>query len=145
LGWMPNWISQAIRQHKGRVHCIWGAPINDFYDGTVTDQFVYDNGVVPLIKAIRSIDPAAAITICTGTKSTTPSVEAHFEASSTLIRNGAAANNYSVVELRNDPIMGTYNSTIYKDAVHPTNAGHDRMATLIQPRIQSWLTSIGVS
>lgn len=147
LNWFPGWMAQAIRQHKGRVHCVWGTPLNDYYNASITPDFAYNNGVLKLIQLIRSIDPSAAITLCTGTRNSQAGFDALLDQGSVLIRNGAAANNYNVVEVRNDSVMGiqppgTGNAT-YKDGGHLGVAGCERMATLIVPTLQSWLTSLG--
>lgn len=145
LRWFPGWMAQAVRQHRGRVHFVWGAPINDYYDGTVTPSFVYNEGILKLIELIRGVDPSAAVTICTGTRSVIQKHDDDMRDGSVLIRNGAAANNYNVVEVRNDPVMGIQPTAgdmredYYKDGLHLGNAGCRRMAELIVPTLSSWL------
>lgn len=146
LRWFPGWMAQAVRQHRGRVHFVWGAPINDYYDGSVTPEFVYNEGILKLIELIRGVDPLAAITICTGTRALVQIHDDHMRDGSVLIRNGAVANNYNVVEVRNDPVMGVRPTVadptangIYKDSLHLSNAGCQRMAELIVPTLSTWL------
>lgn len=145
LGLFPGWIAQAIRQHRGRVHVVWGTPLNDYTSltpPTPTPDFIYANATLALINLVRGIDPTATITLCTGTHSSNPNFENALGLGSTLIRNGAAANGYGVVDLWNDPFMQN-TAVATKDGSHLSNAGWDRVATLILPRIQNWLQSLG--
>lgn len=145
LGVMPHWAKQAIRQHKGKVHCVLTCPTNDFGIGQ-TPASVYSSGILGLISAIRALDPTVVFTVLTATVNTAaPSTDVSMVAVSQLIRDGAAANNYGVVDVRTDSVMSVPNAPAYKDGIHPTNFGWDRMATLIMPRINSWLTSLGIT
>ena len=137
LGMFPAWLAPAIRMHKGKVHCVWGCPINDF--GIVpqpTPAEAYNNGTLALVAKVREVDPAATITICTSTATNIPAMQAWRLQVDTLIRNGAAANGYGMVDLAADPFLANPANT--KDGTHLTNAGFDRMAELIGPRIAAW-------
>lgn len=145
LGYLPGWIAQAIRQHRGRVHCVWGAPLNDL-TGPRTPEDAYNNGTLALLAAMRAIDPTITFTICTGFRfqGAGNPVDVKVTAVSQLIRDGAAANGYGVVDIRADPKFSiAQNPEVYKDTVHLTNFGAQYLETLIQPRLTNWLQSLG--
>lgn len=65
------------------------------------------------------------------------------DAENVLVRNGAAANNYTVIDMALDPILSvTPPGTCYNfdDYVHPnTTIGHVRMEVITRPYITAWL------
>ena len=143
LGMFDGWIAQAIKMHKNKLHCVWGAPINDYFctfNGHTppTPQEAYDNATLALMARIRALAPNAAFTICTATRATGFANDGWSQSVGNLIRAGAAAHNYNVVEFQNDPVLSVCPGPCYSDGAHLTNTGFDREAVLLTPGLAQW-------
>lgn len=138
----PGFMAQAIRQHRGRVCCILGASVNDFYDGTVTAAQVYKEGFLKMIEMIRAVDPTAKIIGCTGTHSSNATTDMHLLDTGNLILAGAAANGYEVVDIRSDPFMSNV-ALACEDGSHLSEMGCAQWDFLMRPSLTAWLQSLG--
>lgn len=134
LGGFPDTVLPQLTYSKKKNVLVMMGPGNDYARVIPADpNVVYAARVSMTQQALAAgVDKVFICTLPPRAVSYQPSLVAE----NVLIRAGAVANNYTVIEIANDPQMSVpYPGPMYADSGHMTAAGHQRCATIMYPQI----------
>jgi lysophospholipase L1-like esterase/sarcosine oxidase gamma subunit len=141
-------ILQAVRSGNTNV-LIWQPGTNDIATGT-TGANLFANTTVPMVQyALANGYSKVYVLTILPRFNHTAGQETERLAYNQLVRDGAAANNYTVVDFTTDAAFDASpsytsdanNTAFFADGIHPNNAGYAVMGTKLASVVNLWLPS----
>jgi hypothetical protein len=137
IGLFPGWVARSLAQAKGDCGLIISSVGNDFGispQPTASDVF---NGQLAVVALARAANPNVKIFICTGTLHNAESYTSLQTATNTLIRNGAGANDYTVIDFAANATLSTYPGSAFSGPNHLSETGHTIAAGIANTSIRA--------
>jgi hypothetical protein len=137
IGLFPGWVARALSRAKGDCGLIISSVGNDFGispQPTASDVF---NGHLSVMALARAANPNVKIFICTGALHNAESYTSLQTATNTLIRNGAGANDYTVIDFAANATLSTYPGAGFNGPNHLSEVGHGVAAGIANTAIRA--------
>jgi hypothetical protein len=142
IGLMDHSVCRALARAKGDCGLIISSVGNDFGlspQPTASDVF---NGHLTVIAKARAANPNVQIFVCTGTTHFGSPYTALQASTNTLIRDGAAGNNYTLIDFAANSQLAQNPGPAFVDNNHMGEFGHGIAAGLVNTVVRSrfgWL------